>query len=107
MPKKKPYYPNNWKALKDAPVEAFESIEYDEFMDWKISGWEIPSSVACVIREENYVTGKITEHVYKRLSAGERKARQLMALGQGEFIVCTKDQVTQMIPTLIEENYEF
>ena len=64
MPKKKPYYPNNLKALKDAPVEAFESIEYDEFMDWKISGWEIPSSVACVIREENYVTGKITEHVY-------------------------------------------
>ena len=102
--KKEPYFPNNWKALKDAPAEAFDSIEFDEFMDWKISGWEIPSSVACVIRVHNYRTNKVTEHIYNTLSAGERKARELMLKGESEFVVYTKDQVTQMIPQHWEDD---
>jgi hypothetical protein len=61
MPKKKPYYPNNLKALSKAPSHYFEQIPYNDFMDWKIAGWEIPASVACMIREECLDTGKIKE----------------------------------------------
>ena len=34
MTKKKPYFHNNVEALIKAPAEFFESIEFDEFMDW-------------------------------------------------------------------------
>ena len=48
MPKKKPYYPNNWKAYKDAHESFFLPMDYDEFMDWKIAGWEMTTSVICI-----------------------------------------------------------
>ena len=93
---KKPYYPNNWKAYKDTPAELFDSIEYDEFMSWKVAGWEIPSSVSCIIREDNRITGKVTEHVYKRQGDARNKARAIMEAGESDFTVCTRDAIKQV-----------
>ena len=59
MTKKKPYFPNNWKQYKDAPASWFDQILFEEFMDWKIAGWEMPSSVVCMIRETNNVLVKL------------------------------------------------
>ena len=100
MSKKKPYFPNNWEAINDAPAECFDSIPFDEFMDWKICGWEIPSSVACIIREKNYVTGKVKEYTYSRVSAAQKKARKIMDEAQSEFLVCTAEQVHLMYPAM-------
>ena len=60
---KQPYYPNNWRAFKDAPDETFETLTFDEFMDWKIGGWELPSSCNYIIREQNLNTGKIKDAI--------------------------------------------
>ena len=68
MMKQKPYYPNNWEAISNAPDECFETLPFEQFMDWKIAGWELPSSIDCIIREHNLETGKITEHVYRNIS---------------------------------------
>ena len=73
-------------------------IAYDEFMSWKIAGWELPSSIACIIREDNRTTGKVTEHVYTSVGHGKRKARALMAKGESEFTVCTRNAVHFMQP---------
>ena len=102
MPKKKPYYPNNWQEFKNTPAEWFESITYDEFMDWKIGGWEMPTSVACMIRETNKRTGKVKEYVYQREHAARNKAREIMRTGESEFVVCTRDQIHFMTPKLEE-----
>tara|TARA_R100000781_G_scaffold9211_3_gene8041 strand:+ start:853 stop:1176 length:324 start_codon:yes stop_codon:yes gene_type:complete len=102
MSKKKPYYPNNWRAFKDAPDQFFISLPFDEFMDWKVGGWEIPSSICCIIREEDEETGKIKEHVYKRAGAAKAKARELMEKNN-VFLVCTNDQIHFMKPE--EEEY--
>ena len=97
-PKKKPYFHNNWKHLKDVPAECFDSLEFDEFMDWKINGWEIPSSVACIIREQNIKTGKVTEHVYSRLGNANKRANKIMKEGKSEFLVCTHDDIGHIYP---------
>ena len=99
MPKKKkPYFPNNVEAYRGAPSEWFEQIPYDEFMDWKIAGWELPSSVACIIREKNLETGKIKEYVYQRASAAKAKARAIMREGISEFTVCAPEAIHFMTP---------
>ena len=65
MPNKKPkYFPNNWKAYKESPDEFFIPITYKDFYNWKVMGWVLPSSIACVIREEK--DGKISEKIYSQ-----------------------------------------
>ena len=107
MTKKKPYYHNNWRHYKDCPDKFFIPLPFDEFMNWKIGGWQIPSSVACIIREDNYVTGKVTEHVYKRQGDAKNKARAIMEAGESEFIVCSKDAVHVVYPLEYEEDYDY
>ena len=95
---KKKYFPNNWKAYKDSPDAFFLPLEFDEFMDWKINGWEIPSSIACIIREQDVKTGKVTEHVYSRLSNANKRANKIMKEGKSEFLVCTHDDIGHIYP---------
>ena len=64
MTNKKKYFPNNWKAYSQSPDNFFIPLTYDEFERWKINGWMLPSSVDCIIREEDIKTGAITEKVY-------------------------------------------
>ncbi len=65
MKNKRPkYFPNNWKAYKESPDEFFLPIAYKDFFNWKVMGWVLPSSIACVIREEK--DGKISEKIYSQ-----------------------------------------
>ena len=64
MSKKKKDFPNNWEAISEAPAEFFDPLPFDDFMSWKIGGWEIPSSIACIIRATHLNTKKVTEYVY-------------------------------------------
>ena len=75
MPKKRPsnkrrkYFPNNWKAYKESPDEFFLPITYKDFFNWKVMGWVLPSSIACVIREEK--DGKISERIYSQSQSAD------------------------------------
>ena len=62
-------------------------------MEYKIGGWQLPSSVHCIIREEHIVTGKVKEYVYQRSYAAENKVKQLLERPEIEFTVCTPDQI--------------
>jgi hypothetical protein len=94
---KKKYYHNNWAAYKEAPSEFFESIPYDEFMDWKCMGWELPASVACMIRETDLKTGKVKEWIYSKDSAAKKRVRKIMDAGNA-FTICGHDSVHHMYP---------
>ena len=98
MTKKKPYYPNNWKQIKEAPASFFISIPYEEFVDWKMNGWEIPSSVACIIREQNLETGKVKEYVYEKMGNANKRCHKIMAEKNSEFVICTHDDLAHMFP---------
>ena len=101
--KKKRYFPNNWKELHDAPAELFDDLSFEEFMDWKIAGWQLPPSICCIIREHNQVTGKVTEHVYQRVHAAKNKVRDIMSKGESEFFVCNQHEIHHMFPQYVED----
>ena len=101
MSKKKDYFPNNWEAYSEADAELFESLPFDQFMDWKVAGWELPSSVTCIIREKNLRTGKIKEHVYQRRHAANKKIKQLMLSGH-KFTIIDHEHCELVDPTFLE-----
>ena len=91
--KKKKYFPNKWKQYSEVPAEMFEPLEFDVFMDWKIGGYELPSSHVAMIREKNVDTGKIKEHVYKYRHAAIKKCRKLISEGNREITIVQPDAV--------------
>ena len=97
MTKKKPYYHNNWQLYKDSDESMFIPHEFNEFMDWKLGGWELPSSVCCIIRESDPKTKKVKEHVYSKRKCAIKKIHSLMDAGK-EFTICDEAQVHQMYP---------
>ena len=106
MAKKKRYYPNNWAAYARTPDKFFMPIDYDEFFEWKVAGWELPSSVACIIRERNQITGKVKEYTYSRAGDAKNKCRAIMDIGESEFTVCTPEAVHFMEPELNYDPFE-
>ena len=104
MSKKKKYFPNNWKRLKDVPASYFEPIEFDEFMDWKIGGYEIPSSVKCIIRETNLSTGKVKEYTYSRHGDAQNKIDDILKKGESEFVVCDEDEIHYLYPKHLDDD---
>ena len=98
MSKKKPYYPNNWQAIKDAPDSIFVPLEFEDFMDWKMCGWELPSSVEAIIRQKNLKTGKIKEYTYNTKAGAKKRAARIMKEGNSEYMVCTHDDLAHMFP---------
>tara|TARA_B100000287_G_scaffold429254_1_gene482210 strand:- start:1730 stop:2065 length:336 start_codon:yes stop_codon:yes gene_type:complete len=98
MTRKRPYYPNNWREIKDAPSEYFQDMPFEQLMDWKIGGWQLPSSINCIIRETCLETGKTKEHIYQRGHAAKAKVNQLMNEGLSEFVVCSHDSIHHLFP---------
>ena len=99
--KKQPYLDNNWQAFKDAPEEMFESIEFDEFMDWKGCSWELPSTVKCIIRTQHKTTGKVKEFTYRQAAAAEKKIQALLDKPELEFTVVDQASMHFIIPELL------
>ena len=103
--RKKPYFPNNWLAIAEAPVEYFEGMPVEQFFEWKIEGWDLPSSIDCIIREEDAETGTIKEYTYSKSSAAKKRVTKIMDKGN-VFTLCTHDGCHHMYPTAIEEDYD-
>jgi len=81
----------------------FQSISYDDVMEWKIAGWELPMGVACIIRARNLENSKVTEHVYRRMSYAENKIRKYMNSQTHELIVCAEEALYYVHPKLLQE----
>ena len=103
MSKKKPYFHNNVEAIREAPDAFFIPIPYDEFMDWKIGGWELPSSCNFIIRERNLKTNKVKEYVYQRPGPARKKLEQRMQSGECEFTVANHEAIHILTPNYEDE----
>ena len=96
----KKYYPNNVEAITEAPAEFFESISWQDFEEWKLTAWELPSSVLCLIRTQNNTTGKITEKVYQKAGAAKSYVEKQMDKGEDiEFLICNQDTIHHVAPS--------
>ena len=87
------YYPHNWDVIKDCPEEYFEPMTWEEFLVMKVSAWELPGSVECIIRAEHVETGEITEHVYQRVKPAQQRIINYMRDGMHELTVCNSDSI--------------
>lgn len=103
MSGKRDYYPNNWQEYKDADDNNFIPHTFEEVMSWKVGGWELPSSVECIIRVRDINTYKVTEHVYQRRAAAERKVQSLLNTAGVEFTVCTDETIHHISPKPFDE----
>ena len=97
-------FPNNWKAYKDAPDDMFERHTFEEVMDWKVAGWELPSSVECIIRSTDQDTKQITERWYKTKARAKKRVMNLMNAGGYEITVVDHDSIHHLYPKTNEEN---
>ena len=103
MTRKKKYFPNNWRRYKDQPDEFFSLggkvyHTFDDIMEWKVGGWELPSSVCCIIRVEDKDTGKVKEYVYSNSKSAVKFCNKLMEQGH-EFTIVDEEQVHLMVPS--------
>ena len=99
---KKKRFANNWKIYRDTPHEAFPDIAFDEFMEWRVLGWEILPSHCCIIRA-TLITGKVKEYSYKRWSAADDRITKLMDdVSTVELIVANSEEV-QLIQRSTED----
>jgi len=99
MKNKKPkYFPNNWMAYKNAPDEFFIPLTYKDFFNWKVMGWVLPSSVACVIREEK--DGKISEKIYSQSQSANNYLTKQMSNKKNKTVYTIADdkQVQVLYP---------
>ena len=96
MAKKPKYYPNNYRAVAETESRYFPEIDYEDFYEFHIANWMLPSSHKCVIRATDLKTGKVTEHSYKYRRAAENKIRSL--LKTHEFVVCDHEAIHKLSP---------
>jgi len=93
MAKKKPYCANNWKEYAAAPSNMFEPVSYEDFMDWKLTQWELSSSHVCIIRATTK-KGKVKEYSYKLFGAAQKKIDKLMSDNKiAELCIADDEQV--------------
>jgi len=74
---KKRLFANNWKEYRDTHWEMFPDVGYEEYMEWRVHGWEILPTHCCIIRTRT-LSGKVKEYSYKRWSAAEKRINKLL-----------------------------
>ena len=100
---KRKYYPNNWDAIKQCPSSYFPAMEYEEFKDWKIHGYQLPSSHYGIVRIENKDEGTVEEFTYK--TEHHTKMRLKKEVGKNkEITIATDDGVYHLKPNRIDFN---
>jgi hypothetical protein len=88
--------PNNWLAVYETPHQFFPEISYDDFYEFHIANWMLPSSHECIIRATSLKDGRVQEFNYRYRGAAENKIKQL--LGTHEFVVCDHEAIHKLTP---------
>ena len=96
---KRKYYPNKVKQIQAIPSKHFESIDFEDFLDWKIAGYELPEGVMCLLRERNLRTNKVSEYTYQQMSAAKRRTNKILKQGDSELTIWTHSQVAHIDST--------
>jgi len=104
MSKKKPYFPNNWAEFKAAPDDMFVPHTFLEIMKWKVSGWQLPSSVDCIIRYKEPGSERIKERIYQKRKYAEALVEKLVEAGAEEITVCNEHFVQNLLE---DDDYDY
>lgn len=101
--KKKKYFANNYRAVSEIPASDELCMEFDEFMINRVGGWDIPSSIVCIIRVQDIDTKKVSEFSYQRHHAAKRKVMELQEK-RCEITIADEDTIHWLVPGLHDED---
>ena len=101
--KKRKYYPNNWDAIKQCPPNYFPAMEYEDFREWKVFGYQLPSSHYAVVRIDDRDKGTIVEYTYKTEHHTKQRLKKEMT-GNKHVTVATMDGVYHLMPNPLDFN---
>ncbi len=100
MKKKQAEMPNNWLAVYETPAEYFPQVDYDEFYEFHVANWILPSSQECIIRATSLKTGRVKEYTYRYRKAAENRIKKL--LGTHEFVVADHEAIHRLSPNKLK-----
>ena len=98
---KRKYYPNNWDEIQKAPDDYFPSMPFEEFEDWKVFGYVLPSPVFGIIRSES--KDKVEEYTYKSEYQAKERVKKELAKNK-RITLCTMEGVWHIKPYPLEFN---
>ena len=91
-PRKK-YFPNNIREIRKAPSDIFPSVPYEDFMEWRVGGWELPDGIECVIRARHVDTYKVKEYVYQSFTAAGKRIEREMEDPDNEITIADCNEI--------------
>lgn len=89
------YYPNKWKQVKMLPEEEIPQIPFGVLID---KAHDLHPAFNVIIRAEHFLSGKIQEHSYKRMTTASKKIDELIQ--EHDITIVTDDFVGQVVPKL-------
>lgn len=84
-------FPNSWQKFKDTDSQFFMNHFFDEVMEWKVLGWELPSNIYCIIRATHLKTKKISEFVYQNPKCADKRITSFFKDKTHELCITTHD----------------
>ena len=88
--------PNNWLAVYQTPCQFFPSYTYDDFYEFHVANWMLPSSHECIIRATRLSDDRASEFNYIYRKAAVNKIKQF--LGTHELAVCDHEAIHKLTP---------
>ena len=65
-------------CIQEDTSEKFTQVPFGKFMAYRVGGYDIPEDVSCIIRQEDVLTGKIKEYVYKTDLGAKKRINKIM-----------------------------
>ena len=84
--KRKKYFDNNWREIKECPVEFFDQADFEDVIE---KNWTLRPGTVAIIRAQSMKTGKIKEFAYKQDIACRDRIRSM--LDTHEMTICTDE----------------
>ena len=95
--KRNKYFPNNVRAIQEAPDYIFKPVAFDEFITWKVQGYELPESVFCLMRIKDTNTGNIEERYYNTVHHAKKRLSKCIEDGK-EITMVSMEGVYHLSP---------
>ena len=100
MANKKPYFPNNIEGVMETE---YVPVDVDVVMDNSLHLWDIPSSVAVIMRATNKRTGKVEEYSYSSMYHAKKKVHKLMMSGHYDLLLADDDSISLVTAAMMNE----
>ena len=101
MLSKKPYFPNNIEGVMETE---YDPVAVDVVMENSLHLWDIPSSVAVIMRATNKKTGKIEEYSYQSMHHAKKKVHKLMMTGHYDLLLANDESISLVTAAMVNDS---